>query len=77
MSLDLIGRHRKAVRQADVCAAIDAIERAACVSSFAIGRIRRVKHGRIPGTVELKAVTPSGLRLTVYAPNIIVEGVGR
>jgi hypothetical protein len=77
MALDLIGRHRKAVRPADVRVAIQTIEREACVSSFAIGKVRRVKHNRTPGTVELKAVTPSGLRITAYAPNIIVEGVGR
>lgn len=77
MSLDLIGRHRNAARQADVRAAIQVLEREACVSSFAIGKIRRVKHGRASGVVEVKAITPSGLRLTVYARNIIVEGIGR
>jgi hypothetical protein len=77
MALDLIGRHRNAVRQADVRAAIAAIEREARISSFAIGKIRRVKHRRTPGTVEVKGITPTGLRVVVYARNIIVEGIGR
>jgi hypothetical protein len=77
MALELIGRHRNAIRQADVRAAIRAVEREICISSFAIGKVRRVKHARVPGTVELKAITPSGLRLIAYAPNVIVEGVGR
>lgn len=77
MALELIGRHRNAVRQADVCVAIQAIKREACISSFAIGKVRRVKHGRVPGSVELKAITRSGLRVIAYAPSIIVEGVGR
>ena len=77
MAMELIGRHRNAVRQADVRAAIRAVERETSVSSFAIGKVRRVKHGRVPGTVELKAITPSGLRLIAYAKSTIVEGVGR
>ena len=77
MSLELIGRHRKAVHQSDVRAAIAAIERDGRISSFAIGKIRRVKHGRMAGTVELRATTPSGTRIIVYAPNVIVEGIGR
>lgn len=77
MTLDLIRRHRRAARQPDVRAAIEAIKREAHLSSFAIGKVRRVKHGRVPGTIEIKAQTPSGFRLTVYASNIIVEGVGR
>jgi hypothetical protein len=39
-----------------VRAAIEAIELDAGVSSFAIGKIRRVKHSRISGTVELKFI---------------------
>ncbi len=77
MALELVGRHRNAVRQADVRAAIQAVERETCISSFAIGKVRRVKHGRAPGTVELRAITPSGMRLIAYVAGVIVEGVGR
>jgi hypothetical protein len=77
MALDLIGRHRRAVRESDVRAAVDAIALHGLVHSFAIGKIRRVKHGRAAGTVEVKALVPQGLRITAYAPNIIVQGVGR
>jgi hypothetical protein len=77
MAIELIGRHRNAVRQADVRVAVDAIERQTGVSAFAIGKIRRVKHGRGCGTVEIRAVTPRGVRLIAFGPNVIVEGVGR
>jgi hypothetical protein len=77
MALELIGRHRNAVRHADVRAAIASIERNRSVTSFAIGKIRRVKHGRNPGTVEIKATTGSGMLLVAYGPNVIVQGVGR
>lgn len=77
MSFQLIGRHGNAVRHPDVRAAIAAVESTGCVSSFAIGKIRRVKHSRASGSIEIKSVTPGGLRIAIYAPNIIVEGVGR
>jgi hypothetical protein len=77
MQLKLVGRHHRATRRGDVHAAIEALKRDGRVSIFAIGKIRRIKHGRTPGTVEIKNVLQCGMRLNVYGPNIIVEGVGR
>jgi hypothetical protein len=76
MALELIGKHSRAARHADVRAAIDILRQDGRVSVFAIGKIRRVKHGRACGIVKVKARLPSGLRLVVYAPDVIVEGVG-
>lgn len=72
----LRGRHRKAVRRRDVREALSILKRLTKVADFAIGSVRRVKHGRPVGTAEVRENLPNGhVRVVVYGHNVIVSGV--